>query len=66
MLTKATSAKKIIIIKSPKTNWKIACPFWKKTKTLSTSLIVINGPMNNNHNKYIIKKKDNRYQDNSE
>lgn len=57
MLTKATSAKKKNNeITNKYSNWKIACPFCKKTKTLSTSLIVINGPMNNVHNKYIIKK----------
>lgn len=31
-------------------------PSLKENKN-SASLIVINGPMNNNHNKYIIKKK---------
>lgn len=57
MLTIATSAKKNNNkITNNYSNWKIACPFCKKTKTLSTSLIVINGPMNNIHNKYIIKK----------
>lgn len=38
---KSNECKKKKIIKSPKTNWKIACPFWKKTKTLPVLLLLM-------------------------
>lgn len=38
---KSNECKKNKIIKSPKTNWKIACPFWKKTKTLPVLLLLM-------------------------